>query len=89
MGITSGVAHAREGTTTADFYDTRGAEGAGAEAGGGNGERRTQVQVSALLGWHATGVLLEAGASYDAAAVGNWKIAKDGGEYDADGDNEE
>ena len=51
------------------------------------GKRRTQVQVSALLGWQATGVLLEAGASYDAAAVGNWKIAKDGGEYDADGDN--
>jgi len=50
------------------------------------GKRRTQVKVSALLGWQATGVQLEAGASYDLAAVGNWKIAQDGGEYDADGD---
>ncbi|MAI31474.1 MAG: hypothetical protein CMM07_07380 [Rhodopirellula sp.] len=50
------------------------------------GKRRTQVKVSALLGWQATGVQLEADASYDLAAVGNWKIAKDGGEYDADGD---
>ena len=38
VGITSGVAHAREGTTTADFYDTREAEGAGAEAGGGGAD---------------------------------------------------
>ena len=51
------------------------------------GKRRTQVKVSALLGWQPTGVQLETGASYDVAAVGNWKIAKDGGEYDADGDN--
>ena len=50
------------------------------------GKRRTQVQISALSGWQATGVQLEAGASYDLAALGNWKIAKDGGEYDADGD---
>jgi len=50
------------------------------------GERRTQVKVAAVLGWQATGVRLEKGASYDLAAVGNWKIAKDGGEYDADGD---
>lgn len=50
------------------------------------GKRRTQVKVSALLGWQATGVQLDTGASYDLAAVGNWKIAKDGGEYDADGD---
>jgi len=52
------------------------------------GKRRTQVKVSALLGWQATGVQLEAGASYDLAAVGNWKIAKDGGQYDADGDKD-
>lgn len=51
------------------------------------GKRRTQVKVSALLGWQPTGVQLETGVSYDVAAVGNWKIAKDGGEYDADGDN--
>ena len=50
------------------------------------GKRRTQVKVSAQWGWQATGVQLETGASYDLAAVGNWKIAKDGVEYDADGD---
>jgi hypothetical protein len=50
------------------------------------GKRRTQTKVFAALGWQATGVQLEKGASYDVAAVGNWKIAKDGGEYNADGD---
>lgn len=50
------------------------------------GKRRTQTKVSAALGWQATGVQLENGASYDVAAIGNWKIAKDGGEYNADGD---
>lgn len=50
------------------------------------GRRRTQAEVSAAFGWQASGVQLEKGASYDLAAVGNWKIAKDGDEYTADGD---
>ncbi|MDB4338518.1 hypothetical protein OAA19_00255 [Rubripirellula sp.] len=50
------------------------------------GRRRTQTKVAARFGWQATGVSLEKGAAYDLAAIGNWKIAKDGGEYDADGD---
>lgn len=51
-----------------------------------SGKRRTQVEISAAGGWQASGVLLEKGVSYDLAAVGDWKIAKDGGQYDADGD---
>ena len=50
------------------------------------GRRQSQAKVSAGLGWQATGVQLEQGTSYDLAAVGNWKIAKDGGEYSANGD---
>ena len=51
-----------------------------------SGKRRTQVKISAMSGWQPSGVKLERGAAYDLAAVGNWKIAKDGGEYNADGD---
>jgi hypothetical protein len=51
-----------------------------------SGKRRTQVEISAAGGWQASGVLLEKGVSYDLAAIGNWKIANDGGQYDADGD---
>jgi hypothetical protein len=53
------------------------------------GQRRTQKKITAAFGWQASGVLLEKGESYDIAAVGNWKIAQDGSEYDADGDKDE
>ena len=50
------------------------------------GKRRTQKKIKAAYGWQASGVQLEQGVSYDVAAIGKWKLAKNGREYDADGD---
>jgi len=51
-------------------------------------KRRKQQKISAAYGWQASGVTLEKGLSYDIAAVGSWKIAQDGSQYNADGDKD-
>lgn len=50
--------------------------------------QRTKRKISAAYGWQASGVTLEQGVSYDIAAVGNWSIAQDGSQYNADGDKD-
>ena len=48
------------------------------------GQRRTKVK--ARGGWQASGLLVSKGTEYKVSASGAWKIAKDGAQYDADGD---
>ena len=52
------------------------------------GERRKEKKIQAAYGWQASGIQFEQGLSYDIAAVGEWKIAQDGSDYDADGDED-
>lgn len=49
-------------------------------------DRRGQATVLARAGWQAANVQVEAGAKYDAAALGSWKIEADGDDLTADGD---
>jgi hypothetical protein len=53
------------------------------------GERRLKKTIKAQAGWQASSVELVEGTSYDVAAQGYWKIAKDGSEYDAEGDKDD
>lgn len=52
------------------------------------GEQKLKKAIKAQAGWQATGLELVEGKSYDLAAQGYWKIAKDGSEYDAAGDTD-
>lgn len=49
--------------------------------------RRMQTKVTAARGWQPSKLRVQQGVRYDVTAAGKWTIAKDGSEYDADGDN--
>jgi len=50
-------------------------------------DKRVKTEVLAARGWQATGVAIEAGVSYDAIAVGKWKLQTKGAEITAGGDS--
>jgi hypothetical protein len=51
-------------------------------------DRRGQATVLARGGWQAANVQVEQGATYDVAALGEWKITEGGSDLTADGDDQ-